>query len=266
MHLVDTHAHLDYFSNENKIESLLENAKKSSVTKIVNCSARFFNWQMYSDLAKKYEDTLYWTIGIHPTEHEPEVLDQLDALCQYFSDGKYAPRAIGEIGLDFFRLPKDLEEREKTIIIQKAMFKKQLGFARDLDCKICIHARSAIEESIEMMKNAKIDFRNVVFHCYSGTPAQMSEINKLGGRASFTGIITYKNAQEMRDAMITQGLEKIMFETDCPYLAPEPFRSKKNEPAFIKQIVEYAASVFKMPFEELAEISTQNATDFFDLR
>ena len=116
------------------------------------------------------------------------------------------------------------------------------------------------------MASENFDFSRAVFHCFSGNRAELSELVEKGARASFTGVITYKNAGEMRENMLEQGLSKIMFETDCPYLAPIPLRGKRNEPSTIPITAEFAAGLFGVGAAEMAEISSRNASEFFGLQ
>ncbi len=265
-YLIDTHAHLECYKDKSAIDAVIKASIENGVKKIVNASARVEDWNIYHNLAKEYPENLYWLVGIHPEEVKEDSMGYLDALCSYFSsDAK--PVGIGEIGLDFhyFNGLTD-EERLGKIKLQEDILKRQLEFALDMNCPVCVHARDAVMETFEILKESGIDLSKVVFHCFSGNVEQMKILNDAGCRASFTGIITYKNAQEMRDVMLLQGLDKIMFETDCPYLAPVPHRSKTNYPAYTKHIAEYAAELFGISFEEMCKISTQNAEVFYNIR
>lgn len=267
MKFVDTHAHLDCFVENGNIDEILKNANNHNVEHIITCSTTPSDWIIYEDLAKKHPNKIYWQIGIHPTEIGDDADLALDALSTYFIDTStpQAPVAIGEIGLDFYRLPDDQSQAKKIIDRQYQIFRRQLNVAVDFDLKVCIHARNAVSECITEIKNSGLNFENVVFHCFSGTLDELKELNDLGGRASFTGILTYKNAQDMRDNMLQQGLDKIMFETDCPYLSPTPHRGKTCEPYMVAITAEYAAQLFGISKEDIAKISTKNAQDFFNI-
>ncbi|MFI3291755.1 MAG: TatD family hydrolase [Opitutales bacterium] len=264
-YLIDTHAHLECYKDKSAMDQVIKESIENGVKKIVNASARVEDWNIYHNLAKEYPENLSWLVGIHPEEATEASMDYLDGLCSYFSsDAK--PVGIGEIGLDYhyFGGLSESETQEK-IAIQKALLKRQLEFAQDMDCPICIHARDAVMDTFDILKASGVDLNKVVFHCFSGNVEEIKILNDAGCRASFTGIITYKNAQEMRDVMLQQGLEKIMFETDCPYLAPTPHRSKTNYPAYTKFIAQHASELFGISFEEMAQISTQNAEDFYSI-
>ncbi len=260
--LVDTHAHLDAFIKNGSVEEVLNRARLAGVERIICCSTKPDDWRSYLELVRKYPDIISWQVGVHPSDVEENSIDSLDALSSYFI-GDFAPVAVGEVGMDFYWLPKDPEEIEKVKIQQEAVFRRQLNFARDLDVPICVHARNAFRECIDIMRDERVDFSKVVFHCFSGTVDEVKELNSLGGRASFTGIITYKSADEMREAMLAQGLDYLMLETDCPYLAPVPLRGSKCEPAMLVHTAKMAADVFACDVEKIAEITTRNAREFF---
>jgi TatD DNase family protein len=175
------------------------------------------------------------------------------------------PVALGEIGLDRFHLPKEPLEAEKILGWQKAAFSEQLKLARALDCPVVVHSRGAFQESFELIDASGIDWRKVVFHCFTEGPAEMTELMKRGGYGSFTGVITYKSAETVRAAALAQGLDRFMIETDAPYLTPMPHRGKPNEPAYLRHTAEFSAGVFGVSFEELAAASSENAKRFYSI-
>ena len=263
---IDTHAHLDFFNEESRFSEMLKRANAAGVTEIITCSARKPDWELYSKIAKEHAGKIHWQFGIHPTEVEEADAEILEAEFEKYMNSDCPPVSVGEIGLDFYRLPQDEAEAAKEIALQKEIFKLQLKLAKNADMPVCVHARSAIYECIEMIKESGANFENFVFHCFSGNAEDMKALNALDGRASFTGIITYKNADEMRAAMRAQGLSKLMFETDCPYLAPTPHRGKDNEPAHIPLIAQKAAELFGISLKEIADITSANARKFFRLK
>ncbi len=267
MKLIDTHAHLDKFIYDDSLQSMLENAKKAGVTKIITCSTTPEDWKIYADIATQYPE-ISWQVGIHPTEIKENDDIALDALSSLFipSGETPIPVAIGEIGLDFFRLPNDKDETEKIKSRQIEIFSKQLNIAADLNAKVCIHARSAVRESIEAIEKSNLDFQNVVFHCFAGSVEELLELNERGARASFTGIITYKSADEMRNAMKAQPLNLLMLETDCPYLAPIPKRGQICEPSMLSITAIEAAKILDKSAKYIADLTTENAINFFDIK
>jgi len=176
------------------------------------------------------------------------------------------PVALGETGLDRFHLPKDNQaEAEKILGWQKAAFAEQLALAKRMGCPLVVHSRGAFAECVEMIDASGFDWSRVVFHCFTEGPLEMAELTKRGGYGSFTGVITYKNAEMVRAAALAQGLDRFMIETDAPYLTPMPHRGKPNEPAYRRHTAEFSAGVFGVSVERLAEVTTANARRFFGL-
>ncbi len=266
MRLIDTHAHLDKFIYDNSVEELIARATKVGVEKIVACSTTPEEWALYANAARIFPE-IAWQAGIHPTEIKDTDDIALDGLSSLFisSSDTPIPVAIGEIGLDFYRLSKDKQEAEKIKSRQYEIFLRQLNIAADLDTKVCVHARNAVRESIDVIEKSNLDFSSVVFHCFAGTVDELRELNERGARASFTGIITYKNADEMREVMKAQPINMLMFETDCPYLAPIPKRGQICEPAMLEITVSEAAKILDLDDNYLADLTTENAKEFFSI-
>ena len=264
MEFIDTHAHLDAFASDEELESAIKRAKDANVSRIITCSARKCDWQNFSKIARTHKGAVFWQMGIHPTETEDGDEEFLESAKDFLKSGT-PPVSIGEIGLDFYKFEGSRGEFEKMKSRQERLFKAQLEIAKNAGLPICVHARSAVEEAIKIIDESGFDWQKAVFHCFSGSIEQIKMLNSRGGRASFTGIITYKNAEEMRQTMRLQGLSKIMFETDCPYLAPVPLRGKPNEPSYIPFIAQKAAEIFGISVEEIADISTNNAREFFGI-
>ncbi len=262
--LIDTHAHLDAYIRDSSIGAVIDRALESGVERIICCSTNPGEWGLYAEAVGRYPDLLSWQVGLHPSDISDSNMGFLDALPSYFA-GDATPVAIGEIGMDFHRLPADNAEREKIKEIQRAAFRRQLDFARDLDVPVCVHARDAFRECVDIMKGAGFNFSKAVFHCFGGSADELRELNGLGGRASFTGIITYAGAHEMREAMLAQPMEMLMFETDCPYLAPVPCRGSRCEPYMLMHTIRAAAKLFEVSEEYVADISSRNAKAFFGL-
>jgi TatD DNase family protein len=190
----------------------------------------------------------------------------MKAIPTYFGTDP-GPVALGEIGLDHFHLPKYPDEAAELKSLQEKVFREQLSLAYQLDCPVVIHSRNAVEDCIRVIDQSGVDWKRVVFHCWTDGPDLMREVNDRGGRASFTGILTYKNpsADPVRQAALEQGLDVLMLETDSPYLSPEPVRGKPNEPANVAHIASFAADLFGVSRESLAGITTRNACEFYGL-
>ena len=264
MKIIDTHAHFDCFIRKNNIGEVLDRAKQNGIARIIVPSASPENWNEYEKLAKDNPNYIDWQIGIHPSDIDENSHLALDALSTFFTSNT-PPCAIGEIGLDYYYLPKDKTEANNIVKLQKEIFIRQINLAKDMQCPICVHARNAVDDAIKIIEECDFDFSKVVFHCYAGNLQQLKILNNLGGRASFTGIITFSIADEMRECLLDQDVEKLMFETDTPYLSPVPLRKHTNEPSHIVHTVEFASNLLKIPAKELAEITTKNAIEFFRL-
>ncbi len=263
MKLFDTHAHLDSFIKDASLANVLNNARAAGLEGIIAASNSPADWTDYERVSAENEGFVNWGIGIHPEEIDQDSDLALDALTSYFAS--HAPIMVGEIGLDFFRLPKDKTKARDIVERQLQIYRRQLRLAVDMNVPVCIHARCAVDEAIDELKSLDFPAERAIFHCFAGSPSQLKRLNDMGGRASFTGIITYPNADEMRQCLREQPLDKTMFETDCPFLAPVPLRGKKNTPENVAFTVKAAAQILGIDADELAQISTQNAKAFFGL-
>ena len=264
MPLIDTHTHLESFARAGTLNAALERARTAGVEAMITIGTSPDDWELYRDLSREHVGFIYYTAGIHPCAVEAD-WENAQAQVEGFWGGA-KPVALGEIGLDRFHLPKDPVEAEKIFGWQRAAFAAGLALAKKLGCPVVVHSRGAFKECVEMIDASGVDWAKVVFHCFTEGASEMAELTKRGGFGSFTGILTYKNAAEIRAAAKAQGLARLMVETDAPYLTPMPHRGKPNEPAFVRHTAEFAAQeVFSVPFEELAATTTANARRFFGL-
>lgn len=258
MNLIDTHCHLDYFLPN--IEDVLHRAKNAFVSQFISCGTEAKDWPKIRLLAEKFQN-VHYTVGIHPSNVSPNWEKDLAILSDFFSQTP-KPIAVGEIGLDYHFLAENAQE---TISLQKEVFRQQLHIANQNNCPVIVHSREAFGDCVKIIEESRCDWTKIVIHCFSESADDIKFLNDRGGRGSFTGIVTYKNAEKVRAAMLKQGLEKLMLETDSPYLAPVPFRSQQNEPAFLRETAIFSAKFFGIPEQELCRITTQNATEFFNL-
>jgi TatD DNase family protein len=280
MRLIDTHTHLDGFARRGELPAVIDRARIAGVESMIAIGTEPDDWTLYRELALEHSGTVRYSVGLHPCS-VGEGWERAFALIERFWKGSAAigsdltaaahwvrgdtPVAMGEIGLDRFHLPKDVANSERIFGWQRAAFAEGLKLAGSLGVPVIVHSRGAFRECLEMIDASGIDWRRVVFHCFSEGPVEMEALVRRGGRGSFTGVITYKNADAVRAAARTQGLDRLMVETDAPYLAPVPHRGKQNEPAFVRHTAEFCAGLFGVALEELADVTTRNAREFFNL-
>jgi len=265
LRMIDSHCHLNGFAKSGELESVIARAKAAGVDRMITVGTDISDWRIYAEMAAAHKGVVYWTAGLHPTELSDDWEDQIAVLPSWFA-AEPRPVAIGEVGLDYFHLPKNKDEDEPIVERQKNAFRAQLEIAYQLDCPVVVHARKSFADAVAMIDASGVDWRKVVFHCYSEGPAEIRTLNAKGARASFTGTITYKNAANVLEAAIAQGLDRLMLETDSPYLAPEPLRGKRCEPALVKLTAEFLAGKMGLPVEKLCAVATSNTADFFNLQ
>lgn len=266
MDLIDTHTHLETFDQRGEIDAVLARSAAAGVRRMVTIGTSSEDWARYRTLATRHPGVVHYTVGLHPCsvdEHWPEELAQLE---DFWRCQAARPVALGEAGLDRFHLPKDDPARaERTFAWQRAAFAAQLVMVEQLRCPLVVHSRGAFADCVAMIDASGVPWERVVFHCFTEGAAEMSELAQRGGHASFTGVITYKNAEPVRAALRAQGLDCLMLETDAPYLAPVPHRGLPNEPAYLRHTAEAAAKILDISLAEVAARSTARAERFFGL-
>ena len=259
--LVDTHAHLDFPQFDADREPILERAALAGVAVIVNVGADLVSSQRAVALAGGHE-RIYAAVGVHP--HDAKTLDgaSLAELRKLATAPKVV--AVGEIGLDYYR---DLSPRP----VQRRAFQAQLAWAAKLGKPVIIHDRDAHQETLEVLgewaagiKNSSLAGRLGVLHTFSGDLAMAEHAIELGFYISISGPVTYQNARQLPGIVRALPLERLLVETDCPYLAPEPYRGKRNEPAYVRLIGERIAALRGISMDELAEATTANAQRLFE--
>jgi TatD DNase family protein len=281
MELIDTHAHLESYARHGTLEAMLARARAAGVGAMISIGTSPEDWAPYRELAAAHSGVVHYSVGLHPCSVEEDWAGAIAQMAGFWkvaqasslpgSDaGKMPasprPVALGECGLDRFHLPKnDPARAEQVFGWQRAAFAAQLALAKELECPLVVHSRGAFRETVEMIDAAGVDWARVVFHCFSEGAAEIAELNRCGGRGSFTGIITYKNADTVRAALVAQGLSRLMLETDAPWLAPVPHRGSPNEPAYVRHTAETAAQLFGLGPEEFAAQTTANAKAFFGI-
>jgi TatD DNase family protein len=252
--LVDTHCHLDFPEFDNDRREVVRRALDAGVGYIVNIGSSLQGSRRAVELAGEF-DCIYAAVGIHP--HEADKINQqaLDEIKELARKDKVV--AIGEIGLDYYRGYSRQEN-------QKPLFLSLLRLAKDLGLPLVIHTRSAQEDTLAMIREF-LPLKGVV-HCFSGDSAFLKECLEAGLLVSFTCNITYKKAENLRSLVKEVPLERLMLETDAPFLAPEGMRGRRNEPAFIKNLTEEVARLRREDKEEIARVTSENAKRFFNLK
>jgi TatD DNase family protein len=282
--LIETHAHLDYPDFANDFDDVLRRATEAGITRVITIGTSVESSRRAVDLAGKYPN-VYAVIGVHPTyvgEGDEDVATPLRELAK---SGRVV--AIGETGLDYHRLPTVEAAKQKKVQVfsralqgeteeeieasiedgayksnQAGLFEQQLDLAVELGLNVVIHQRDAWDDTLEILRPYSGKLRGV-FHCFGGSLEQASEVVDLGHLVSFTGIVTFKNGAAVREVAAKIPLEKFMVETDCPYLAPVPFRGKRCEPAYTRLVAESIASARGLLLEEIARATTATAEQFF---
>lgn len=264
MELIDSHCHLLGFNNKGELNPVLQRAAEAGVHRLITVGTSPKDWVPYREMHAAHAGRIDYTVGLHPCYVDADWAEVTGQVSTFFMP-PHMPVALGEIGLDYFHLPKDPIQAGEMMLFQEEAFRQQLSLARELNCPVIIHSRNAFENTVRMIDESEVDWGKVVFHCFSYGPDEIYRINDRGGRASFTGIITYKNAADVRKALQSQGVGRLMLETDCPYLTPEPHRSKPNEPALLVHIARQCAESLDVELEELCLRTTENTRNFFNL-
>ena len=239
---------------EISIDEILQNALNNGVEKIIIPSAYPKDIEEVMALIKKY-DNVYGMLGIHPSEVKDWNDNIRNKIIEYAKNPKIV--AIGEIGLDYY-WDKSFNE------LQKEIFIKQIKLANELNLPISIHDRDAHKDTFDILKEYNKSSK-VVMHCFSGSVEFAKECIKEGFYIALGGVVTFKNAIKTKEVAKAIPLEKLLLETDAPYLTPVPFRGKENQPAYIKYVAEEIAQIREISFEKIDEITTKNACEVFGL-
>lgn len=251
MMLFDTHAHYDSKRFKKDCDELLSSMPEQGVGYIANIGTDLETSKVTCQLCDKYP-FMYGAVGYHPHEASEMTQDALDQIEAMLSHPKI--RALGEIGLDYHY---DFSERP----VQREAFIKQLEVARAHDVPVVIHEREACQDTLEILRASGV--RNGVVHCFGGSKETARELLNMGYYISFTGVITFENARKLPEVVAYIPSDRIMAETDCPYLTPVPHRGQRNHSGFLKHTVEAIARFRGISFEEAAEMTTRNGKTFY---
>ena len=281
--LIETHAHLDYPDFANDFDDVLRRANEAGVTRIITIGTSVESSRRAVELAEKYSN-VYAVIGVHPTYAQEAEEDFVTPLRELAKNPRVV--AIGEIGLDYHYLPSIEAKKRKEVQVfnalqsetevqieasiedgaykakQAELFEQLLDLAVALRMNVVIHQRDAWDDTLSILREYGRQVSGV-FHCFGGTLEQANEVLGLGHLVSFTGIVTFKNGKQVREVAAQVPLDSFMVETDCPYLAPVPYRGKRCEPWHTLLVAETIAAARSISLDELARATTATAEQFF---
>lgn len=252
--MIDTHSHINMIKGLS-LDEIIKNAFDNGIDKIIVPSAYPADMENIMDLVNKY-DNVYGMLGIHPSEVKSWDDSFIEKIKNYAKNSKIA--AIGEIGLDYY-WDKSFND------LQKEVFIKQIKLANELNLPIDIHDREAHKDTYDIIQEHN-NGSKVIMHCFSGSVEFARECVKAGFYLGIGGVVTFKNAIKMKEVAKDIPLERILLETDAPYLTPVPFRGKENQPAYVKYVSEEIASLRGISVEEVAQITTENAKTVFNIK
>jgi len=253
--LIDTHAHLQWADFDKDREQVVERAFAAGLTGIVSIGYDL-NASRETVRSADGHERIYAAVGIHPHNAKTMHADVLSSLRELAQDSKVV--AIGEIGLDYYR---NLSPRAR----QKEAFEQQIRLAKELELPVVIHDREAHADVLQVLRDSGKDITGAM-HCFSGSVEMAKEAIKLGYLISIAGPVTFPNARNLHQLVQNLPVESIVLETDCPWLAPQSHRGKRNEPSFIIETARKVAELKSLPFDELVEATTQNARRLFGIR
>lgn len=253
MLFIDTHTHLYDDSFNEDIDEVISKSINAGVDKMLLPNCDIHTMEAMLHLSKKYPHNLYPMLGLHPCYVKEDYKDQLARIKELETHADYV--AIGEIGLDYYW--------DKTFVQeQKDAFSIQINWAKEKNLPIVIHTRDSIDDGIEIVQSNQNGHLNGVFHCFSGNVEQAKKIVDVGFYLGIGGVVTFKNSN-LRDVLKSVPLHRIVLETDSPYLAPVPYRGKRNESSYIPYIAQELNKVYDMSIQEIAMITTDNAMKLF---
>ncbi len=258
--LIDTHSHLDYPDFAADFSEVMARAEAAAVTRLISIGTRIDSSQAALGLAKKHAN-VWSTAGVHPSEADEVPDDFIDQLRRLATDSRVA--AIGEIGLDYYRLPEP-ERVPEYKRKQAEVFRLQLDLAVELGLNVVIHQRESWDDCWAILSEYQGRVRGV-YHCFGGSIEQAHQVIDAGHLVSFTGIVSFKNAKLLHETVAKVPASAFMVETDCPYLAPVPHRGQRCEPAYTRLVAERVAELRGTPWETIARETTAVAERFFRL-
>lgn len=282
--LIDTHAHINFIAYKDDGDEVVKRALENNVW-IINIGSQYDTSRRAVEYTKKYPEGVFASVALHPihlkgrkikAEVDRDELIEFETQEEKFDYGKYKELvlstgsrqanskvvAIGETGLDYYHLDEGKEEEQK--ILQKESFIQHLELAKELGKPVIIHCREAHSDVLNILKFQVPSYKlQGVVHSFSGRWSQAQQYMELGFYLSFNGIITF--ARDYDKVILNMPLERLLLETDCPYLAPVPFRGKRNEPLYVKYVAEKIAELRGVSFDEVVQVTTENARRLFNI-
>ena len=253
--MIDSHCHLDHEPLYENLSAVINRSKEIGITKLLTICTTFESFENIKTIVEK-DKMIYGTYGIHPHETVNNKVDKQTIIRSVNENEKII--GIGETGLDFFY---NYSDREKQI----SSFKAHIEASIELNNPIIIHSRDAEEETFEILNSYKNKNLKILMHCFTGSLEFSKKLQTLDAFFSASGIITFKNSTDLQNTFKTIPLEKLLIETDSPFLAPIPMRGKKNEPSFIKYTLEKLSTLKETTVDKMSEITTDNFNKLFNL-
>src|SRR5574344_254529 len=247
--LIDTHTHIDMDNYKEHFDEILQNAKMHGVEKFVIPGVEPNGFNRILELCEKYPN-IYGAVGVHPEELESYNKNSEEIIKEYLKHPKIV--AVGEIGLDYYW---DKSQTDK----QKEIFEKQIYIAKEYHKPILVHDRDAHADTFDILKKTNAKEVGVVMHCFSGSVEFAKECIKEGFYIALGGVTTFKNAKKAKDVAKIVPLDRLLLETDAPYMTPVPHRGEENQPAFVKFVAQEIANLREVSFEEIEQATTLNA-------
>jgi len=253
--MIDSHCHLDHEPLHENLSDVISRSKKIGITKLLTICTTLNSFENIKAIVKK-DQIIYGTYGIHPHETENNKVDKQTIIKCVNENEKII--GVGETGLDFFYNHSDKDRQINS-------FKAHIEASIELNKPIIIHSRDAEKETFELLSSYNNENLKILMHCFTGSLEFSKKLLTLGAFFSASGIITFKNSNELQNTFKTIPLEKLLIETDSPFLAPIPMRGKKNEPSFIKYTLEKLSVIKETTVEKMSEITTNNFNNLFNL-
>ncbi|SKA76724.1 TatD DNase family protein [Caloramator quimbayensis] len=251
--IFDSHAHYDDEAFDKDREEVIDKIKKSGVSAVLNCSSNMASIEKVFEIVSKH-DFIYGALGIHP-EFPKDLKGNINKIGDLAQNRKIL--SIGEIGLDYHYEGYDREAQIKC-------FKEQMDLARCLNLPVVVHSRDAMEDTLKVLS----EFKEVkgALHCFSGSYESAMEAVKLGYYIGFTGVITFKNAKRALEVLEKIPEDRILIETDCPYMAPVPYRGERNDSSYLPYVIEKVSNIRNISYEKACSITYENAARLFNLK